>query len=400
MKTRFKKLLPIFLIFNLIFSASAYAQWVQMSSGIGNNDYPYAMTSANTNVLAGLVSVGVFRSTNNGANWIQTNLNNQTINSFYVSGGIVYACTSNGIYTSSDNGTTWSQTYLSGTNVVCVVTNGAYIIAGNTSINVSSNGGASWSTALNGLGISSLGVSGGAIFAAVNFSGVRKSTDNGLTWSTTSLIGVNPTAMIISSGSIYVSTQVNGFYVSNNGGVNWSQITTGQNNASALAKQDNYIFHGGTGVYLSSNGGALWLDRNQGFPTSSVGIYSLCIHNGYIFAGVFGLSVWRRGYSEIISPVGIQNTGNEIVRGFSLNQNYPNPFNPSTTINYYLPVSEFVSIKIFDTAGKEISSIVNQMKANGNHSVNFNSENLQSGIYFYQIHAGNYSETKKMILIK
>ncbi len=87
---------------------------------------------------------------------------------------------------------------------------------------------------------------------------------------------------------------------------------------------------------------------------------------------------------------------------FSLSQNYPNPFNPTTIIKYGLPVSAHVVIKIFDVLGNEVISLVNETQERGMHKVEFNSisVNLSSGIYFYSIRAGEFSRTKKMLLIK
>jgi len=98
------------------------------------------------------------------------------------------------------------------------------------------------------------------------------------------------------------------------------------------------------------------------------------------------------------------NLSNEVVIGvpekFELSQNYPNPFNPSTKINYNLPDDGMVSIKIFDMSGKEVMSLVNEVKTAGYYSVSFNGSNLSSGNYFYRINAGEFSATKKMMLVK
>lgn len=85
---------------------------------------------------------------------------------------------------------------------------------------------------------------------------------------------------------------------------------------------------------------------------------------------------------------------------FALNQNYPNPFNPSTTITYSIPNQEFVTIRVFDTLGKEIVELVNEEREAGLYSLEFNADNLPSGIYFYSISAGKYSATKKLLLMK
>ena len=95
---------------------------------------------------------------------------------------------------------------------------------------------------------------------------------------------------------------------------------------------------------------------------------------------------------------------------FSLQQNYPNPFNPSTTINFTLPSSQIVALKIYDVLGKEVATLVNEEKSTGTYEVNFsakggsasggNAYSLSSGIYFYKLQAGSFISTKKMILIK
>ena len=84
---------------------------------------------------------------------------------------------------------------------------------------------------------------------------------------------------------------------------------------------------------------------------------------------------------------------------FSLSQNYPNPFNPSTKIGFQIPSDEFVTLKIYDNAGREVLSLVNETKAAGYHTVEMKN-NLTSGIYYYVLVAGSYTDTKKMTVIK
>jgi photosystem II stability/assembly factor-like uncharacterized protein len=85
---------------------------------------------------------------------------------------------------------------------------------------------------------------------------------------------------------------------------------------------------------------------------------------------------------------------------FSLEQNYPNPFNPTTTINYSVPKQCYVTIKIYDALGREIKTLVNTDKSAGNYSIEFNASQLASGIYFYRLQAGEFSQTKKFVLLK
>ena len=93
--------------------------------------------------------------------------------------------------------------------------------------------------------------------------------------------------------------------------------------------------------------------------------------------------------------------GNPVIpTQYSLDQNYPNPFNPSTKISYSLPASSKVSLKIYDSNGREVESLINGVQAEGKHEINFNAANLASGVYFYRITANNFMQTKKMILLK
>ena len=85
---------------------------------------------------------------------------------------------------------------------------------------------------------------------------------------------------------------------------------------------------------------------------------------------------------------------------YNLSQNYPNPFNPSTKISFNIPENGLVSLKVYDMTGKEVADLVNSNMSKGSYSVDFNASKLSSGIYFYTIKAGNFSDTKKMMLVK
>ena len=85
---------------------------------------------------------------------------------------------------------------------------------------------------------------------------------------------------------------------------------------------------------------------------------------------------------------------------YGLEQNYPNPFNPNTSIQFRIPENSFVSLKIYDMLGKEVGTLLNEEKDVGMYKVNFDASNLSSGIYFYSLKAGNFVQTKKMILMK
>ena len=85
---------------------------------------------------------------------------------------------------------------------------------------------------------------------------------------------------------------------------------------------------------------------------------------------------------------------------FVLEQNYPNPFNPATTIKFGVPVKSSVVLKIFNSLGEEVVQLVNEEKPAGTYSIKFDAAEFPSGVYFYQLRAGSFIETKKMILLK
>ena len=91
---------------------------------------------------------------------------------------------------------------------------------------------------------------------------------------------------------------------------------------------------------------------------------------------------------------------NNIPLKYNLKQNYPNPFNPSTTIEFTLPKSEFVELKIYNILGKEVSTLVLKKLNQGKHTCTFDGSRLASGVYYYQLTAGDYTEVKKMVLLK
>jgi hypothetical protein len=108
-----------------------------------------------------------------------------------------------------------------------------------------------------------------------------------------------------------------------------------------------------------------------------------------------------------LNPTAIEQTSSDIPSGYALFNNYPNPFNPSTTISFSIPNEEFVTLRVFNSLGEEVAEIINETMPAGNYSVSFdasshsgNVRNLTSGVYFYKISAGNFNETKKMILLK
>ncbi|HWA07365.1 MAG TPA: T9SS type A sorting domain-containing protein, partial [Ignavibacteria bacterium] len=98
--------------------------------------------------------------------------------------------------------------------------------------------------------------------------------------------------------------------------------------------------------------------------------------------------------------IGISPVSNEIPNGYSLSQNYPNPFNPVTTIEFSVPVSGIVKLVIYNSLGKEVESLVNNQLNPGKYKADWDASKYSSGVYFFKILAGSFTETKRMILVK
>lgn len=119
------------------------------------------------------------------------------------------------------------------------------------------------------------------------------------------------------------------------------------------------------------------------------------------FRSVFAATIgWVVANGGLITGIGNNTSVLNLPDNFNLSQNYPNPFNPTTKINYTLPTSGLVTLKVYDILGKEVASLVNEVKTSGRYEVQFNASNLSSGTYFYRLETGKFVETKKMLLLK
>jgi len=101
-----------------------------------------------------------------------------------------------------------------------------------------------------------------------------------------------------------------------------------------------------------------------------------------------------------IVATGVAPEKGSIPATYSLSQNYPNPFNPTTSISFTLPSKSFVSLKVFDLLGRGVATLVNEQKSAGTYTQKWNAANVSSGIYFYRLQAGSFTETKKLVLLK
>jgi hypothetical protein len=395
-----RKLLLIIFLFLL---TNVNAQWSLMNNGMGDKTV-YSIVNGNY-IFAGTdFTGGVYLSINGGLSWILTSLNNQNIFALAVNGNNVYAGSQQyGVYLSTNNGSTWAQTSLGNKWVTAVGATGSYVFAGVTfpdGVYVSPNYGTSWTqTTLVNRSVRSFALNGNTIFAGTYTYGVYLSINNGTTWTQTSLNNRSVSALTINGNDILAGTEL-GEYLSTNNGTTWSQTALNSAPVSSIAVNGNNIFAGTpySGVYVSTNYGASWTQRNEGLTNFCE--ISLCIANPYIFAGTgceMPRGVYRRFLSEFTA---VQPVSNQIPKYYSLSQNYPNPFNPSTNFQFSIPKPGLVNITIYDALGRKVETLVNQELKPGTYKVDWSASAYPSGVYFYRLSAGDYTETKKMVLIK
>lgn len=344
-------------------SPSSNQSWTQTPL---NYDEVFGLGVSDNRVFAGTKNYGVQYSDDNGSSWTQSSLTNNSAFSFITIGDKIFAGTySAGVYISTDNGINWTQTPLNNQTVHCFLSVNSNLFCGteNNGIFVSTNSGNSWTqTSYNNKTVYTLADAGVNLLAGTSTGGVVRSTDNGNTWLQFSLTG--------------------------------KTVTT-------LAGYSNYIFAGvlGDGFCISSNGGQSWAFKNTGeFGHIQRNPSKMIItNNNIVFLATYSTSVWQNTFNSII---GIQQVNSAIPDKFELYQNFPNPFNPNTKIKFNIPNSSLVEFKIYNSAGKEITTLVNGKLSSGSYEVNWNASDFPSGVYYYKIVSEHFNDTKKMVLIK
>lgn len=170
---------------------------------------------------------------------------------------------------------------------------------------------------------------------------------------------------------------------------------------------DWYYLGSDVGAFVTFDGGETWEVLGDNLPVVSV--YDMQIHpvENYLAVGTHGRGIYKIDLDDLnVSSVAEQNIQPV---NFNLFQNYPNPFNPTTKIKYTVPgvgtrrdlsLQQYITLKVFDSLGREIQNLASKSQQPGTYEVQFDGSNLSSGVYYYKLTAGNYSQTKKMLLLK
>jgi len=388
----------------------------------------YSFAFSDTNLFAG-TSGGVYRSTNNGASWKAANsgLPNAYVYSLAFNGKNLFAGTNGyGIFVSTNNGASWTLPFLGleSNEIYSLAISGSNIFAGiDGDVMLSTDNGKNW-TPLNifngylSTNVYALAVIGTNLFAGTYGNGVFLSTNNGSNWTAVNsgLLNFDVQCLVVSGNDLLAGTDGDGIFLSYNNGTSWKDVNTGLGNNSILSlavggtnlfagtNTEYYVGRIDDGVFLSTNHES-WSGVNLGLRNSPIesglanfAIPSLAVINTYIYAGTDS-GVWRRPLSDMI-PTSVEQPLNNLPTKFTLQQNYPDPFNPTTQISYTLAKASNVSLKIYDVLGQLVATLVNSKTEPGEHFVSWNALNVPSGVYFYRIVAGDFVQTKKMVLMK
>ena len=150
------------------------------------------------------------------------------------------------------------------------------------------------------------------------------------------------------------------------------------------------------GIYMSSDLGQHWVLINDSLFNGGM-VHTLVTTKSYFIAGAQN-GAWRIPLSEVVTAV--NDVPHHFPARYAFSQNYPNPFNPTTTISFVLASRSFVSLKVFDLLGREVSTIVSEELQAGSYRWTWNAGSNASGVYFYRLQAGTYTETKKLMLLR
>jgi len=387
-----------------LFSPShSEAQWVQSNGLSGYGANVSALTVSGSNLFAA-AGGGVFRSTDNGANWVaaDSGLSNADVVCLTINGSRLFAgALVNGIFVSTDNGATWTvaDSGLAAAAVISLGISGSNLLAGadGQGIFLSTNDGTSWTqTGVTNAQVYAFATISSNLFAATAGNGVLLSTDSGTTWTPLNSSPDGANTLVALGTNLFLGTDLGGIFASTNHGVNWVPLMSpglANTNVNVLVANGANLFAGtDDGVFLLKD--TIW--TQTGLP--SISVRALIIDDTNMFAGTYGHGVYRRPLSEMITS--IKQPSSQLPESFALYQNYPNPFNPSSVISYQLATNGLVTLKVFDVLGREVETLVDERQSAGGYSVKFNGTNLPSGVYFYRLQVGTYHDTKKLLLLK
>jgi hypothetical protein len=410
-----------------------FAQWSEQNSGTEHN--LHSISAVDNNIVWACGSVGtVIYTSDGGDHWRTTNFSNSGLDMVCIWAidantalltGTTYTYTMTYVYKTTNRGINWTQSfYQNGGSINAIVGIGDSMsskfmmygdpVGGRWSIWKCTNGGINWDS--TGQYVPQINNETGWYNAMCNFStslndyiwfgGINGNIYRSINATNWTLQHADACFSFFFLDSIhgYVGSY-NGLFLTTNGGSNWVHII-GTGAPAGITGIGNQIWYcGGQGICYSSNGGF-----NFSVVYLSIGgVYQYCTkaraanNNNMWFIRTTG------GITKYNYVIGIQPISNSVPNEFFLYQNYPNPFNPTTKIKFDIPITPLsngvgeglgVRIVIYDILGREVSTLVNEKLLPGSYEVKWDGTNYSSGIYFYKLEAGYYSETKKLVLVR
>lgn len=393
------------------------AQWSEQTSGI--TTALYSVRACDSSVIWACGASGkVLKTTNGGVTWTSYTISQNPSLSLYCIFGIDAqtalvsgSSSTTYLYRTSNGGTNWTEVFSQSggfINIVGPVAGTGWLgfqgdpVGGRWTLFGSTDGGISWDS--SGMYLPQAGSEAGW-----NNSGTSIDTVDGPLWFGTNNTRLYrgpgnytalPTAGLTNSYAVWAnysnSIMAGGTIMlfSGSGGSSWTNVNApGTGNILGIAgKGTKWWYVRGASIYYSDNNGANWVT-----DYTSSGTYN------DITIAVTG-QIWavksNGGISKFTVPVGINPINSEVPLEFGLYQNFPNPFNPVTKIKFDIAKLSTVKLIIYDVLGREIAAPLNEKLQPGTYEVEWNGTNYTSGVYFYRLEAGNYVETRKMILMK
>jgi len=235
-----------------------------------------------------------------------------------------------------------------------------------------------------------------------NFCFISKTTDGGITWQTINLKWYIQSLVMFDS-SLGLAGGGYGMYRTTDGWKSWEKVYSSEyygvddivfiNDLEGFALSDLKIVR-------TTDGGKTWQDSSYIIPSNQIPVSLACNYENDLFVGSHGGGFFATINSKLITGTENNYVRTDVPHQYLLSQNYPNPFNPTTVINYSVPKQSNIKLTIYDALGREVANLVDEEKSVGNYMAEFDAANLSSGIYFYQLRAGEFVQMKKMILLR
>ncbi len=404
----------------------SFSQWFPQQAGTNYELKSVHFTDQNTGYICGYNLI--LKTTNGGLNWNNSFLQGKHNSIVFQNNLTGYVSSDSGkIYKTTNSGLNWtiqnSGTIKNLTSITFLNSETGIVTGYGKTLLKTTNGGNNWFSIANIIWeidfLASKIISENSYFVTGTDSHIIRTTNGGNNWITFTMGEVNPlfTVEFINNNTGFATGCCGMFLSTTNGGINWIEnhyLSLGFTFRSLKFTDDNTGFCAGDNgmIFRSTNRGVNWDSTVTGTNQILYDIFMFNNNTGWA-VGNYGTILKSTNGGGAGYPIGIEPVSNELPKEFSLHQNYPNPFNPVTKIRFAIPSnvkSAFggqtsnVKIIIFDVLGREVETLVNEQLKPGTYEIDWSSEggatHYSSGIYYYILQSGGYSESRKMVLIK